>query len=235
MGFTMFNSGGFVSEKKKAAFLSIVFFTVELLLLKFGHVFIAFSMLFIYSLYKLYPERFLLVKITRSAYALKFYNVVIWFFSYVLALKMLSMIYSVDEEYLKYSPGLVAIPISVCVLYLFLIVATGLSTILGSIAINVVNFCPKWMKDNYEKSTFVKVVSMLQSLMIVLVIPFILAALSAGYVAKIAIFLDASFISDCGAKQGRVMYMRKDNDECYKFTLNRNVFSEPPSIVKSKK
>jgi len=231
----MYDKGDFGSKRKKSSFLSFAFFSVELLLISFEHVFIAFFLLFIYSLYKLYPERYLLAKITKSAYALKFYNVVIWFFSYILTLKVLSLSYSVDEEYLKYSPALVAIPVSICILYLFLMVATVITSTLGMIAIYVVNWLPKWMQEKYEQSTFIKVTNMLQSLMIILVIPFFLAALSAGYVAKIAIFLDASFISDCGAKQGGVMYMRKNNDECYKFNLNRNIFSEPPSIVKSKK
>ncbi|POW59041.1 hypothetical protein C3408_05590 [Candidatus Pantoea alvi] len=222
-------------REKKIPFLSIGIFTAELLLLKYEHVFIGFSILFAYGCYKLYPERYLLAKITKSAYALKLYNVVIWFVSYVLTLKMLSVIYNVNEEYLKYSPALVAIPVSICVLYFFLIVFTGVSSTIGMITSNFVNFAPKSMKGSYEQSIFVKVVSMLQSLMIVLVMPFILAALSTVYVARIAILSDASFLSDCGAKQWGVMYLRKNTDECYKFTLNTNVFSEQPSIVKSKK
>jgi len=228
MGFAMTN-------KTRVSFLSMGFFTIELLLLSFEHVFIAFFMLFTYSLYKLYPERYLLAKIIKSAFALKFYNVVIWFVSYVLTLKMLSVIYSVDEEYLKYSPVIVAIPVSICVLYLFLLIATGIISFLGAIASCFIISLPKWIQDNYKQSIFIKVIGMLQSLLIVLVIPCILAALSADYVAKIAIFLDASFISDCGAKQGRVMYMRRNDEECYKFTLDKDLFSEQRSIVKSKK
>lgn len=32
-----------------------------------------------------------------------------------------------------------------------------------------------------------------------------------------------------------VMYLRRNNNECYRFTLNRNVFSEQPVIMNSKK
>lgn len=221
--------------KKKDFLLLIGVVATELLLLKFKHVFIAFSVLFIYSLYKLYPERYLLTKIIKSVFAIKFYNVFIWFISYVLSLKILSVIYGVDEEYLKFSPTVVAIPVSICVLYFFLVLITGVFSILGMMINYIVGFLPKQVKVNYEQSIFVRVVTMLQSLVIVVAIPFFLAVLSSNYVTKIAILSDASFLSDCGAKQWRVMYLRKNNNVCYKFTLNRNVFSEQPVIVNSKK
>ncbi len=222
-------------KKSKDFLLLIVVVATGLLLMKFEHVFIAFFVLFIYSLYKLYPERNLLLKIIKSTFAIKFYNVVIWFISYVLTLKMLSVIYGIDEEYLKFSPAIVAIPISICVLYFFLMLATGISSAIGMITGNIVGFLPVWVKVNYEQSIFVRVVTMLQSLIIVVAIPFFLAALSSDYVARIAILSDASFLSDCGAKQWRVMYLRKNNNECYKFILNRNVFTEKPEILNSKK
>ncbi len=224
-----------MSDKKKDVFLPIGIFITELLLIKLGYIFIAFTILFAYSLYKLYPERYRLAKITKSAYALKFYNVVIWFISYLLTLKMLSAIYNIDEEYLKYSPALVAIPVSICILYFLLIIVASIFSIAGIIISNFSYFFPIWLKDNYEQSIFVKIIKILQNLIIVLLIPFFLAALSTDYVARVAILLDASFLSDCGGKQWRVMYLRKNNNECYKFTLDRNVFSEEPSIVKSKK
>ncbi|MFK3662109.1 hypothetical protein ACI2I2_16605 [Scandinavium sp. NPDC088450] len=224
-----------MKEKTKNFFLLIVVVVSGLLLLKFEHVFSAFSVIFIYSLYKLYPERDLLVKIIRSTFAIKFYNVVVWFISYVLTLKMLSVIYGVDEEYLKFSPFVVAIPVSICVLYFFLVLVTGIFSAVGMIAGNVIGFLPEWEKDNYENSIFARVITMLQSLVVVAAIPFFLSALSSGYIARIAILSDASFISDCGAKKWRVMYLRKNNNECYKFILNRNIFSEQPVILVSKK
>lgn len=222
-------------EKIKDFLLPFGVFMTWLLLLKFEHVFIAFSIFFIYSLYKLYPERYLLAKIIKSAFAIKFYNVVIWFVSYVFTLKILSVIYGVDEEYLKFSPVIVAIPVSICVLYFFLIIATGISSIVAMITGNVVGFLPKCVKVTYNQSIFVRVVNILQFLMIVLSIPFILAALSSDYVARVAILSDASFVSDCGVTQMRVMYLRKNNNECYRFILDRNVFSKQPVIVDSKK
>ncbi|KJI59799.1 hypothetical protein, partial [Enterobacter hormaechei] len=186
-------------------------------------------------LYKLYPERYMLEKIIKSTFSIKFYNVVIWFISYVLTLKMLSVIYGVDEEYLKYSPAVVAIPISICILYFFLVLVAGISSAVGMITGNVVGFLPERAKVYYEQSIFVRFVTILQSLVIVVAIPFLLAAISSGYVAKIAILSDASFVSDCGVKQWGVMYLRRNNNECYRFTLNRNVFSEQPVIMNSKK
>lgn len=227
--------GDAMIEKTKNFLLLLGVVAVGLLLLKFKHVFIAFSVLFIYSLYKLYPERYLLAKIIKSAFAIKFYNVVVWFISYVLTLKMLSVIYGVDEEYLKFSPAVVAIPISICVLYFFLVLVAGISSVVGMITGNVVGFLPERVKVYYEQSIIVRFVTILQSLVIVVAIPFFLAAISSDYVAKIAILSDASFLSDCGVKQWRVMYLRRNNNECYRFTLNRSFFSEQPVIVNSKK
>lgn len=205
------------------------------LLLNYEHVFIAYSIFFIYSLYKLYPERYLLEKIIKSAFVIKFYNVVVWFISYVLVLKMLSVNYGVDEEYLKFSPAVVAIPVSICVMYIFLVLIIGISTTVAIITGNVVGFLPECVKISYDQSIFVRMFNTLLFLMIVLSIPFILSALSSDYVARVAILSDASFVSDCGVKQQRVMYLRKNNNECYRFILDRNIFSKQPVIVNSKK
>lgn len=88
----------------------------------------------------------MLEKIIKSTFSIKFYNVVIWFISYVLTLKMLSVIYGVDEEYLKYSPAVVAIPISICILYFFLVLVAGISSAVGMITGNVVGFLPERAK-----------------------------------------------------------------------------------------
>ncbi|TLU69251.1 hypothetical protein FFB58_05595 [Enterobacter sp. MF024] len=224
-----------MKEKVKDLLLLIFVVVVVLLLITSEHVFIAFSVLLIYSLYKLYPERFLLEKIIKSVFTIKFYNVVIWFISYLLTLKMLSVIYSVDEEYLKFSPAIVTIPISFCVSYFLLVLLAGISRSISMVTGNIISFLPQWIKVSYEQSMFVRVVNILQYLVIVVAIPFLLAALSSVYLARVAILSDASFISDCGTKQWRVMYLRKNNNECYKFTLNINVFSEQPVIVNSKK
>ncbi|MEY0256197.1 hypothetical protein AB7X32_20785 [Morganella morganii] len=222
-------------DRTRNLLLSIGVIVALLLLLKLEHVFIGFFVLFIYSLYKLYPERHMLAKIFKSTFAIKFYNVVVWFVSYVLTLKVLSVIYGIDEEYLKFSPAIVAIPVSICVMYFFLVLATGISSVVSIVTGYVIVFFPERIKVNYEQSIFVRVVNMLESLVIFVAIPFFLAALSSDYIARIAILSDASFLSDCGAEQRWVMYLRKNNNECYRFTLNRNVFSEQPEIVNSKR
>lgn len=219
-----------VRDKTKNSLLLTGIFTVVVLLMIYEHFYIAFSIIFIYSLYMLYPERYLLTKIIKSAFAIKFYNVVIWFISYVITLKTLSMFYGVDEEYLKFSPVIVAIPVSICVLYFFLTIATGIFSTVDII----IGYLPECVKASYKQSIFSRIVKILQLLMIVSLIFFILAASSLYYVSRVAILSDASFISDCGVKQPGVMYLRKNNNECYRFILDRNVFSKQV-IVHSKK
>lgn len=205
------------------------------MLLNYEHVFIAYSIFFIYSLYMLYPERYLFSKIIKSAFAIKFYNVVIWFVSYILTLKTLNVVYGVDEEYLKFSPAIVTIPVSIIVICLFLVLVTSIFSIISIFSGNVVSESSRCAKAANNQSIFVMLVTTFPFLMIVSIIHLILAGLSLNYVSRVAILTDASFVSDCGAKTWRVMYLRKNNNECYRFLLDSNFFSIDPVIVNSKK
>lgn len=162
-----------------------------------------------YSLYKLYPERYLLAKIIKSAFVIKFYNVVIWFVSYILALKTLNVLYGVDEEYLKFSPAIVAIPISIIVVCSFLVFVTSVFSAISMATGNIVGGSPRSLNAANNQSTYNRMVTTLPFLMIVSFVPLILAAQSFDYVSRIAILSDASFVSDCGTKKWRVMYLRK--------------------------
>ncbi|WP_459614897.1 hypothetical protein, partial [Enterobacter hormaechei] len=44
---------------------------------------------------------------------------------------------------------------------------------------------------------------------------------------------DAAFVSDCGEISSGKMYLRKDNEECYVFTLSKDFLTESPNIIKS--
>ncbi|MDD9341349.1 MAG: hypothetical protein PV362_17245 [Providencia heimbachae] len=222
-------------NKANNSLLLISVVVAVLLFIYIGYIFVSFLIFFIYSLYKLYPEKYLLIKIIKSTFTIKFYNLVIWFISYILALKFLNVFFGINEEYLKFSPAIIAIPVSICVLYLLLMVITSIFSVTCFITNHCADYLPKYSKVDYEQFIFFRLSTLFQSLTVVALIPLFLAILSLIYSPKIVILSDASFISDCGVKQWGVMYLRKNNNECYKFTLNSTLFSEPLLTIPSKK
>lgn len=233
--FTSNDKDGVMREKTKDSLLLSGVSTAGLLLLNYEHVFIAFSIFFIYSLYKLYPERYLLAKIVKSAFVIRFYNVVVWFISYILTLKTLNVVYGVDEEYLKFSPAIVTIPVSIIVICSFLVFVISVFSAISMATGNIIGGSLRYLKAANNQSTYNRIVTKLSYLMIVSFVPIILAAQSFDYISRIAILSDASFVSDCGVRQQRVMYLRKNNNECYRFILDKNIFSRQPVIINSKK
>ncbi|WMY72734.1 hypothetical protein RHD99_14765 [Buttiauxella selenatireducens] len=213
----------------------IIVMTLELILISQGHIYTAYLLIFLYCGYMAYKERQLFLELMKSAFTIKFYNVVIWFVSYIFSLKILSFTTGIDEDYLKFSPYILAVPVSICIAYMFIVIATGMFGALSILMEPARIILPHGVKASIEKSKFMKAGQLIQFSLVLFVLPFILAAYSTDYIARAAILADAKFISDCGGRESATMYLRKSNEECYRFTLDRHVLSHKPETIKSQK
>ncbi|WP_416412988.1 hypothetical protein [Pantoea sp. App145] len=199
------------------------------------HAYLGFFVLFLLSAVKILPILHDILRIAKNAYVIKFYNIVIWFLAYTISLKLISYQTGIIEDNLKFSPAIMAIPLSL-VLAFGIIMFFSMSMI--SI-LQVVSYFSLFMTTRF-KTKIVRSRFYLFSTRSFYIVPLlapivILTAFVSGPVFKIALLADSSFISDCGEKEKDKMYLRIDSHSCMVSTLDVNVFTSQPVIIKSEK
>ncbi|WP_421511469.1 hypothetical protein ACOQH0_02700 [Enterobacter sp. JS8-1] len=138
----------------------------------------------------------------------------------------------IEEEYLKFSPTILAIPISlfivVVLIFLFSMAYSTLKIFAGQFLMLVPGGVEK-----LNNTCFIKWGDFSIHIVTVLIFPYFLMAYSIDYVERMSLLADAAFISDCGEILNGKMYLRKNNEECYVFTLSKDFLTESPNIIKS--
>ena len=219
---------------KRLSILNAFVWAVIIYCLIRQHVYMAFILMFIISLSGIAPIKEKLIKIIRSTFLIKFYNIVIWFLSYILSLKLLSYSTGIDEEKLKFSPAILAIPVSVIVIYFLILIFSFLMILLMQLVTPFSVFMTTKFKNKILKSDSFNFASRFNYL-IILLAPFLLAAV---YLAppfmRLALLADSSFVSDCGPRDKSKSYIRIDEESCLRFDLNFSTLSNDPVIIPSK-
>lgn len=212
----------------------ITWISIALLLIT-GHVYTAFALLFLLSLVMIKPIFPDILRIAKNTYVIKFYNIFIWFLAYALSLKFLSYQTGIMEENLKYSPAIMAIPLSLTLVFCIAMIFSMAMLIALQILSHFSIFMTRTIKDKIVKSKFY-LLSTRFLYVIPLLLPFImLTTFISGPFFKIALLADSSFISDCGEKRKDKMYLRIDSNTCMVSTININFFNSSPEIIKSQK
>lgn len=206
------------------------FAIVLLVLLELQYNYIAGVLFYIYSFLHVYPERQKIFVILKNSLMINFYKVVILFISYILSLKYLSLHMRVDEQYLKFSPTILALLISFFIVVILIFVVSMLYDLFKIVAVQFLMLIPGAI-EKFDNTTFSKWGRLFGHFMVVLMLPFFLLAYSADYVERVALLTDASFISDCGVMSNQKMYLRKNKNECYVFALNSHFLTEHPSVI----
>lgn len=199
------------------------------------HVYLGFIVLLLLSAVKILPIMHDIFRIAKNAYVIKFYNIVIWFSAYVISLKFLSYQTGIMEGNLKFSPAIMAIPLSL-VLAFAIIMFLSMSMMLMLQLLSYFSiFMTTRIKNKVVESRFY-LFSTRSIYIIPLLVPVIvLTAFVSGPVFKMALLSDSSFISDCGEKKKDKMYIRIDSHSCMVSTLDVNVLTSQPEIIKSEK
>ena len=215
----------------KFKLLDFLFLMLLLGIMYIQHEYIAMELLYIYSLCHVYPsrEKFFIIK---NSLVINFYRLIILFISYILSLKYLSVHMGVEEKYLKLSPTILAIPISLFIVVVLIFVVSMVYSTLRVFAAQFLMLMPGGV-EKLNNTRFIKWGDFSIHVVIVLILPYFLMVYSIDYVERVSLLADAAFVSDCGKISNRKMYLRKNNKECYVFTLNKNFFTEHPNIIKS--
>ena len=205
------------------------------LFLYLGHVYISYILLFILSFFKIKPILPAMLIVAKNAYIIKFYNIIIWFLSYVISLKLISYQTGIEENNLKFAPAIMAIPLSLILVFCLVMISTTSMVILLQIFSYFSPFMTSKIKKIIIESKFY-----LFSTRSIYVIPLlapvlIIIASVSDPVFKVALLADSSFISDCGVKRKDKMYVRIDSHSCLVSTLDINVFSTKLEVIKSEK
>ncbi|HAU3109406.1 TPA: hypothetical protein JDD34_001459 [Salmonella enterica subsp. diarizonae] len=216
----------------KFKLLDFLFLMLLLGLMYIQHEYIAMGLFYVYSLCHIYPNREKFSIIIKNSLVINFYRVVILFISYILSLKYLSMHMGIEEKYLKFSPTILAIPISLFIVVVLIFVASMVYSLLRIIAGQFSMLVPDGV-EKLNNTSFIKWGDFSIHIVTVLVLPYFIMAYSIDYVERVSLLADAAFISDCGEMSNSKMYLRKNNKECYVFTLNKNFLTDSPNVIKS--
>lgn len=199
------------------------------------HVYLGFIVLLLLSAVKILPIIHDIFRIAKNAYVIKFYNIVIWFSAYVISLKFLSYQTGIMEENLKFSPAIMAIPLSLVLAFAIIMVLSMSMMLMLQVLSHFSIFMTTRLKNKVVESRFY-LFSTRSIYIIPLLAPVIvLTVFISGPVFKMALLSDSSFISDCGEKKKDKMYLRIDSHSCMVSTLDVNVFTSQPEIIKSEK
>ncbi|HEO9725176.1 hypothetical protein I5501_13945 [Citrobacter freundii] len=216
----------------KFKLLDFLFLMLLLGLMYIQHEYIAMGLFYIYSLSHVYPNRGKFFIIIKNSLVINFYRVVILFISYILSLKYLSVHMGIEEKYLKFSPTILAIPISLFIVIVLIFVVSMVYSLLRIIAGQFSMLVPDGV-EKLNNTSFIKWGDLSIHIVTVLVLPYFIMAYSIDYVERMSLLADAAFISDCGEMSNSKMYLRKNNKECYVFTLNKNFLTDSPNVIKS--
>lgn len=174
-----------------------------------------------------------LIKTVKNTYVIKFYNICIWLSAYVISLKLLSYQTGIPEENLKYSPALIAIPLS---LILALIIFLFISLVATFIIIFASYFSPIVKESFKRKISSSRLYLISTRLFYTIPFTFILIFIIAHTykpILRLALLADSSFISSCGDKKKDKMYLRIDSESCLVSTLDINLLTSEPKIISS--
>lgn len=221
-------------KKRRGVLETITWISIGSLLYT-GHVYISYALLFILSIVKIKPILSAILFIAKNAYVIKFYNIVIWFISYIIALKLISYQTGIEESNLKFAPAIMAIPLSLILVFCLVMVFTMSMIVLLQILSYFSPFMTSKIKKRIIESKFY-LFSTRSFYVIPLLAPvLIIIASVSDPVFKVALLADSSFISDCGVKQKDKMYIRIDSHSCLASTLDINVFRTQSAVIQSEK
>ncbi|MEN4850549.1 hypothetical protein ABEH01_14105 [Pantoea agglomerans] len=212
--------------------LELIAWLTIFFLLYTKHEYLSFTVMFIISFFMIRPILPSTLKIAKNIYVIKFYNIVLWFISYTISLKILSYQTGAVEEHLKFSPAVLAFPLSLILVFaIILFLSFFMLTLLQLLSLSSI-FMTSNVKKKITESKFY-FFSMRSFYIIPIILPFILSvAYASGPLFKIALLADSTFVSDCGGKKKDKMYLRLDSHSCLVSTLDINIFSSNPELIK---
>lgn len=217
-------------EKKYNVITFIAYMIIAALLLK-QHIYSAFALMFLISLKEIYPISKKLIIIAKSAFMIKFYNIFIWFISYIISLKILSYSIGISEDKLKFAPLIMAVPVSIILVYILIALLSLFLLLSIQVLAQLSFFMTTNLKNRITKSGYYIFANRFYFLMILL-IPFLMGvAYISPYFIRLALLADSTFISDCGEKEKNRSYLRIDDKSCLAFDLNWSVITETPKKI----
>lgn len=218
-------------KNRRNGIVIFVFWAIIIYCMLKQHIYIAFILMFIMSLIEIRPIKDILIKFIKSTFALKLYNLIIWFSSYVLSLKLLSYFTGINEEKLKFAPAIMAIPISVIMMYVLVLLFSFLMIFAMQIMTPFSIFMTTRFKNNILKSRAYDFANRFNHLIILLAPVLLVAVYLSPPFMRLALLADSSFVSDCGSKEKNKSYIRIDKKTCLKFELNFSTLSTDPVVI----
>lgn len=192
----------------------------------------AYVLISIGSLLRLHQEWPLLKSIIKN-YFLRIYQILIVYVFSIFSIQYINMSMGIEKEYLNYSPWVMAVFLSIMLLFL-LLMSIAFSFMGMQSAGSIFRM---FLSDNFvnrlKENKSVRVLDKTWDICFIL-LPFVIfIGFYADNILYASLRLDAYSATDCSEQINNKVYIRKNSNECYLFTSRFGV--DKPDLIKSKK
>lgn len=220
------------SLEKKAKIITAFLWGIAILFLYNGYFVATYFLIAVCSLFRL-KEVWGLIKYVLVNYFVKIYQILIVYFFSVLSVHYINISMGIEKDYLNYSPWIMAVFLSITLLFLFVMITSFLYMGCQSIGSVFRMFVTDNFVSHIKDYPFVKLLDKTWDITFISLPFVVLIVFYSDNILYMALRLDAYSASDCGNKGIENVYIRKNNNECYLFTSRFS--AEQPVLIKSKK
>ncbi|WP_248463749.1 hypothetical protein [Pectobacterium versatile] len=220
------------SLEKKAKIITVCLWGTALLFLYKGYFWATYFLIATCSLLRLREDWGLIERVFRD-YFVKIYQILIIYFSSVLSIHYINITMGIEKDYLNYSPWIMAVFLSIALLFFFLIITSFLYMGCQSIGSAFRVFVSDGFVSRMKNYPLVRLLDKTWDVVFI-AIPFVGSMFFySDNILFAALRLDAYSASDCADGKIERVYIRKNSNECYSFTSRFG--TESPVLIKSKK
>lgn len=174
-----------------------------------------------------------LIKHIIKNYFLRIYQALIVYVFSFLSVQYINISMGIERGYLNYSPWIMAVLLSITLLFILLIIISFSFMSFQSIGSVFRMFATEKFVSRIKKHPSVRILDKTWDICFILLPIAIFIAFNSDSILYASLRLDAYSSTDCSQQQSNDVYIRKNSNECYLFK-SRFGF-EQPTLIKSKK
>ncbi|MNG67811.1 hypothetical protein D3C81_1126870 [compost metagenome] len=174
-----------------------------------------------------------LIKHIIKSYFLKIYQILIVYVFSVISVQYINISMGIERDYLNYSPWIMAVFLSITLLFFLLMIISFLFMSLQSAGSIFRMFATESFVSRIKKHPSVRLLDKTWDICFISLPFVILICFYSENILYVSLRLDAYSSTDCSKQRSNNVYIRKNSNECYLFKSRFGV--EQPTLIKSTK
>lgn len=216
----------------KGKIITVSLWIIAISFLYNGFFWPAYILISIGSLLRLSQEWPLIKHIIKS-YFLRIYQILIVYVFSVISVQYINISMGIERDYLNYSPWIMAVFLSITLLFFLLIVISFSFMSFQSTGSVFRMFVTENFVNRIKKHPSVRFLDKTWDICFISLPFVILISFYSDNILYASLRLDAYSATDCSKQHSNNVYIRKNNDECYLFKSRFSFYQ--PTLIKSKK